>query len=53
MGFGLRLKTRDYLHFVNVATASAAEALYLLDLSCRLVFLRTEVYREFETKYRR
>jgi four helix bundle protein len=47
----IRRTTRDYLHFINVATGSAAEALYLLDVSCRLTFLRTEVYREFDTKY--
>jgi four helix bundle protein len=48
-----RRTTRDYLRFVNVATGSAAEALYLLDLSARLGFLRPEVYREFEPKYSR
>jgi hypothetical protein len=36
----------------NVATGSAAETRYLLDLSARLEFLRTEVYRELEPKYR-
>jgi len=46
-----RRTTRDYLNFINVATGSAAETLYLLDLSCRLGFLNAEVYREFERKY--
>jgi four helix bundle protein len=46
-----RHTTRDYLHFVNLATASAAETLYLLDLAGRLGFLRPEVYREFDSKY--
>ena len=46
-----RRTTRDYLHFVNVATGSAAEALYLLDLSCRLAFLPVEVFARFEEKY--
>jgi four helix bundle protein len=46
-----RRTTRDYLHFINVATGSAAETLYLLDLSCRLGFLNAEVYREFDRKY--
>jgi four helix bundle protein len=46
-----RRTTRDYLHFMNIATGSAAEALYLLDLSARLGFLRAEVYREFAPKY--
>jgi four helix bundle protein len=48
-----RRTTRDYLHFINVATGSAAEGLYLLDLSSRLGFLPPEVYREFEPKYNR
>ena len=42
---------RDYLHFVNVATGSAAEALDLVDLSSRLGFVRPEVYRELGPKY--
>ena len=46
-----RRTTRDYLHFINIATGSAAETLYLLDLSTRLGFLRAEVYREFDQKY--
>jgi four helix bundle protein len=46
-----RRTTRDYLHFINIATGSAAETLYLLDLSSRLGFLKTAVYREFEPKY--
>lgn len=48
-----RRTTRDYLHFVNIATGSAAETLYLLDLSARLGFLRPEVYRVFDPKYSR
>ena len=31
-------------NFVNIATGSAAETLYLLDLSGRLGFLKAEVY---------
>ena len=46
-----RRTTRDYLHFINIATGSAAEALYLLDVSSRLGFLRPEVYRDFDPKY--
>ncbi len=30
---------REYLHFLNVAAGSAAEARYLIGLSCRLGFL--------------
>jgi four helix bundle protein len=47
----VRRTTRDYLHFINVATGSAAEALYLIDLSCRLSFLRRDVFVEFEASY--
>ncbi len=46
-----RRTTRDYLHFINIATGSAAESLYLLDLSSRLGLLSKEVYRELEPKY--
>ena len=46
-----RRTTRDYLHFINIATGSAAETLYLLSLAMRLGFLRAEVYRDFEPKY--
>jgi four helix bundle protein len=49
----IRRTTQDYLHFVNIAAGSAAEALYLLDLSSRLGLLRPEVYRDFEPKYNR
>jgi four helix bundle protein len=38
-----RRTTREYLNFINIATGSAAETLYLLDLSTRLGFLRAEV----------
>ena len=48
-----RSTTRDDLHFISIATGSAAETLYLLDLSRRLGFLRAEVYREFDPKYSR
>ena len=46
-----RRTTRDYMHFINVATGSAAETLYLLDLSSRLSFVSVEVFAEFEKKY--
>ena len=36
-----RRKTKEYLQFMNIATGSAAETLYLLDLSTRLGFLKT------------
>jgi four helix bundle protein len=37
-----RQTTREYANFLNIATGSSAEALYLLDLSVRLGFLRAE-----------
>ena len=40
-----RRTTREYLHFINIATGSAAETLYLLDLSHRLAFVTAEVQR--------
>ena len=46
-----RRTTREYLQFINVAVGSAAETLYLLNLSSRLGILRGEVYREMEQKY--
>ena len=46
-----RDKTGDYLRFVCIATGSAAETLYLLDLSTRLGFLAPQVYKEMEPKY--
>lgn len=48
-----RRTTRDYLHFINIATGSAAEALYLLDVSTRLGFLKPDAYRRLEPKYNR
>ena len=48
-----RRTTRDYLHFVNIATGSAAETLYLLSLSTRLGFVSPELYRDFDRKYSR
>jgi four helix bundle protein len=48
-----RRSTREYLHLVNVATGSAAETLYLLNLSTRLGFLGEKVYRQFDQKYNR
>jgi four helix bundle protein len=42
-----RRTRRDYLHFLNVAHASAAETRYLISLSHRLGFL-TEDFEECE-----
>lgn len=46
-----RRKEGEYLQFVNIATGSAAEALYLLELSNRLEFLKTDAYRRLEPRY--
>ena len=48
-----RRTTREYINFINIATGSAAETLYLLGLSHRLGFVTAEVYREFDIKYNR
>jgi len=41
----------EYLQFINIATGSAAETLYLLGLSTRLEFLRPEAHQRLEPKY--
>ena len=46
-----RRYTREYLQFMNVATGSAAETLYLLDLSGRLGFLKTTTSTLLREKY--
>ena len=46
-----RRKQGEYLQFINISTGSAAETLYLLDLSNRLGFLEMEAYRRLEPKY--
>jgi four helix bundle protein len=48
-----RRSTREYLQFVNVATGSAAETLYLLDLSHRLGFLGSESHQRLAPSYTR
>ncbi|HKY22911.1 MAG TPA: four helix bundle protein [Vicinamibacterales bacterium] len=46
-----RRSTKEYLQFVNIATGSAAETLYLLELSHRLGFLKIEAYTRMFPKY--
>jgi four helix bundle protein len=46
-----RRKQGEYLQFINISTGSAAETLYLLDLSNRLGFLKPDAYRRLEPKY--
>ena len=46
-----RRKEKEYLQFINIATGSAAETLYLLELSNRLGFLKPAAYQCLEPKY--
>ena len=46
-----RRKEGEYLQFINISTGSAAETLYLLELSTRLGFLTSEAYLRLEPKY--
>ena len=46
-----RKTTRDYLNFLNVATGSAAEARYLVDVSSRLDFLPGETRKDLDLRY--
>ena len=46
-----RKTTRDYLNFLNVATGSAAEARYLVDVSYRLEFLPKKTRDELDVRY--
>jgi four helix bundle protein len=41
----------EYLNFINVATGSASETRYLLELAYRLGFINIEVFHELEPKY--
>lgn len=45
-----RRSTREYLQFLNVATGSTAETIYLLDLSNRLGFLKSDAHRLLDAK---
>ena len=45
-----RRTSREYLHFVNVATGSASELRYLIGLSTRLGFLTNEHEKEFDPR---
>jgi four helix bundle protein len=46
-----RRSMKEYLQFLNVATGSTAETLYLLQLSNRLGFLKSETYNRLDAKY--
>lgn len=46
-----RSTSRDYLHFMDTALASASEVRYLLGLSRRLGYLEPRASEELEGKY--
>ena len=47
-----RRSTREYLHFLNMATGSSAEAQYLVDLAQRLHFSTSEACEPVSERYR-
>lgn len=46
-----RRSTREYVQFINIATGSTAETLYLIELSCRLGYLKTEAHGQLAPRY--
>ena len=46
-----RRGTAEYLNFLNIAAGSAAEARYLVDISCRLGFLIEAESKALEAGY--
>jgi four helix bundle protein len=46
-----RRGTNEYLNFLNIAVGSASEVRYLVDLSCRLGFLREEESEAVTARY--
>ena len=46
-----RRTTREYLHFLNIATGSAAEARYLLEVAYRLGMTSREVHSRMILRY--
>jgi four helix bundle protein len=46
-----RWSARDYVHFLNIAQASASEARYLVQLCGRLALLRADVREELWTGF--
>jgi four helix bundle protein len=47
-----RRSEREYLNFLNVATGSASEVRYLIDVSQRLGFLTARLAKEFDPRFR-
>jgi four helix bundle protein len=48
-----RRTEREYLQFLNVATGSTAETIYLLELAGRLQFIPGDVAQSLESEYTR
>jgi four helix bundle protein len=48
-----RRSLAEYVNYLNIATGSAAEAGYLVDLSRRLGFMPAEAHADLEPRYRR
>ena len=46
-----RRSTREYVNFLNVANGSAAEALYLLDVTRRLSFIPEREHARLSERY--
>ena len=46
-----RRTTREYIHFLNIATGSSAEAQYLLDIAFRLKLISDDAYRTLTCRY--
>jgi four helix bundle protein len=46
-----RRTTREYVHFLNIATGSAAEAEYLLSVAWRLEMMPGEVHTRLGNEY--
>jgi four helix bundle protein len=46
-----RRTTREYVNFLNIANGSSAEARYLLDVACRLGFLKAAVQTPLTDRY--
>ena len=46
-----RRTTREYLHFLNVANGSAAEARYLLEVAHRLEMIRRDAHSRMTLRY--
>jgi four helix bundle protein len=45
-----RRTTREYVNFINISRASAAELTYLVDLAAELSYLRGPVFRELNDR---